>query len=205
MVVIILISMLALLAVPSMATAREDRLAFRSADQLARVVHEARTRAMARGAAQLVVLTTNGTSDRGTAIAYETLDATLHPISSCKTPGQWAGAILGGSATNPVVAGHNLNGTAASLQAQTGLETAMTVSGVAALVTVMCFTPGGRVYAVPSAAGPTSAAVNALPVAQPFTGEVVLAVMRKRGGGTAQGLTRNVIISASGATRIRSQ
>jgi Tfp pilus assembly protein FimT len=208
MVVVFLIAILAMMAVPNMLVAREDRLAFRSADQMARVIHEGRTRAMARGAAQLVVLSGNGTVDRGTALVFESVDATAHPVSSCKIANEWAG-VPAGSATNLVIAGNNLNGPAGSIQVIAGLETAITVDmavaagAVAAPVVVICFTPGGRVYVVP---GPDIAtALVGLPTATPFTGYLNLAVARKPGGGAANGLTRNVIMTAAGGTRIRSQ
>jgi hypothetical protein len=184
-----------------MLTAREDRLAFRSADQIARVIHEGRTRAMARGAAQLVVLSGNGTVDRGTALAFESVDATNHPVSSCKIQNEWAG-VPAGTATNPLIGGQNLNGPLNSMQVTAGLQTAISVSGVAAPFVVVCFTPGGRVYVVP---GPDVAtALAGLPVAAPFTGDLNLAVARMPGGGPAEGLTRNVVMTAAGGTRIRS-
>jgi prepilin-type N-terminal cleavage/methylation domain-containing protein len=201
MVVVFLIAILAMLAVPNMLVAREDRLAFRSADQMARVIHEGRTRAMARGAAQLVVLSGNGAVDRGTAIVFESVDATNHPVSSCKLANEWAG-VPAGSATNVIIAGNNLNGPAGSLQVLAGLETAITVGGVATPVVVVCFTPGGRVYVVPG--GDAATALGSLPTAAPFTSSINLAVARKPGGGATNGLTRNVIMTAAGGTRIRS-
>jgi prepilin-type N-terminal cleavage/methylation domain-containing protein len=208
MVVVILIAILAMMAVPNMLVAREDRLAFRSADQMARVIHEGRTRAMARGAAQLVAITADGTADRGTALVYESVDATNHPVSSCKISGEWAGVLTTPpGATTVLVAGNNLNGPTGSLQVSAGLETAITVdmgagsSGYVAVV--ICFTPGGRVYVVPAA--DITTALTSLPSAAPFTGTLNLAVARKpNGAASASGLTRNVIMTAAGGTRIRS-
>jgi type IV fimbrial biogenesis protein FimT len=202
MVVVILIAILAMMAVPNMLVAREDRLAFRSADQMARVIHEGRTRAMARGAAQLVAITGSGTTDRGTALVFESVDATKHPVSSCKLTSEWGG-VPAGSATNLLVAGNNLNGALGTLQVTAGLETAISVDGAATPAVVVCFTPGGRVYVV--AAADIATAVSGLPAAAPFTGVLNLAVARKPGGGTANGLTRNVIMTAAGGTRIRSR
>jgi type IV fimbrial biogenesis protein FimT len=206
MVVVFLIAILAMLAVPNMLVAREDRLAFRSADQMARIIHEGRTRAMARGAAQLVAITADGTADRGTALVFESVDATKHPVSACKIAKEWDG-VPAGSATNLIIAGNNLNGGAGSLQESAGLETAITVDKGAGsavyLAVVICFTPGGRVYVVPAA--DIATALLDLPTAAPFTGTLNLAVARKPGGAaTASGLTRNVIMTAAGGTRIRS-
>jgi prepilin-type N-terminal cleavage/methylation domain-containing protein len=202
MVVVFLIAILAMIAVPNMLVAREDRLAFRSADQMARIIHEGRTRAMARGAAQLVVITANGVTDRGTALVFESVDATNHPVSSCKISNEWAG-VPAGSATNPIIAGNNLNGPAGSLQVQAGLQTAITVGGTGWDAVVVCFTPGGRVYVVGAADAAT--ALSGLPTAAPFTSNLNIAVARMVGTPlAANGLTRNVIMTAAGGTRIRS-
>ncbi len=208
MVVVVLIAILAVMAVPSMMVAREDRLAFRSADSIARVIHEARTRAMARGAAELVLITSDGTVDRGSVVVFESIAATtLLPVSSCKISSEWAG-VPAGSTTNPIIKGYEMNGSAGSLQTTTGLQTALTLnkSGVASTpkVIVLCFTPGGRLYV----AGGTNIAapIAALPLELPFAGEIIVGVERRPGGSaTAVGLTRNVIINSAGGTRLKSQ
>lgn len=203
MVVVVLISILAVIAVPTMAVARQDRLAFREADTFAQLIHGARLAAMARGAAQFVLLTSNGTTDRGKLLVFESVDASGNPQSPCKLSGQWAG-LPGGSTTNPIVAGENLNGGAGSMQEVAGLQTTLTIGAGSAVNTVgICFTPSGRTYV---ASGSTLAAVlTAIQSARPFTSELVVAVQRKPGGGAAVGLTRNVIMTSNGATRILSK
>ncbi len=204
MVVVVLISILAVIAIPTMSAAKEDRLAFRTADTFARLLHDSHTRAMGRGAAQLVLVTSNGTTDRGSIITFESLDVAGRPVGACKNNDEWTGAYATppGNATNPVVAGENLNTGAGSLQVSAGLETTLQVTGVAANVAVICFTPSGRVYVTTGATA--TAAVNLLPLAQPFAGDIVMSVVRKPGGGAVNGLTRNIIMTASGATRIQS-
>lgn len=202
MVVVIIVAMLAVMAVPNMAVAREDRLAFREADTFAKVIHVARTRAMARGAAQLVSITSDGTTDRGSILAYEGLNAEGRPQSPCKIPGSWS-QVPGGGGLNPLTAGENLNTAANSMQVKAGLETVLTVNGQTEKAVAICFTPGGRVYVAPGAT--VAAAVGDLPTTQPFAGDLNLAFQRKPGGVGPVGLVRNVIMTPTGATRIRSK
>ncbi len=202
MVVVMLIAVLAMLAVPSMAASREDRLAFRTADTFARLIHDAQTRALGRGAAHLVIITANGIVDRGSVLTYEAVDVAGRPVGACKNNGEWTDALAGGGPLNPAVGGESLNTGATSLQVRAGLETSLQVTGVAATAVVVCFTPGGRVYVVTAANA--AAAVALLPVTQPFTGDIDLQVVRKPNGGAINGLTRHVLMSAGGATRIRS-
>lgn len=203
MVVVILIAILAVIAVPTMAVARLDRMAFREADTFARLIHGARLNAMARGSAQFVLITSDGATDRGTLRVFETLDATGHPQSPCKLTGQWGG-LPAGSATNPIVAGENLNGAADSTYAVAGIETSLSVGGGSAVKAVgICFTPGGRTYVASGA--DLATVLAAIPTTLPFNSDLSIGVMRKPGGGTAVGVTRTVIMTATGATRIRSK
>lgn len=201
MVVVVVIAILAVIALPSMAVAREDRLAFREAETFAHIIHNARTRAMARGAAQLVTITTNGTSDRGQILTYETLDASGRPQSPCKLPSQWSD-VPGGGARNPLLAGENMNGDANSLQVIAGLQSKLQIGGAALQAAVICFTPGGRVYV--TSGDTVAAAVAALPLAQPFTSDLSFTVMRMPGGGAAVGVQRRIIVTAAGGTRLTS-
>ncbi|MCL2724628.1 MAG: prepilin-type N-terminal cleavage/methylation domain-containing protein [Polyangiaceae bacterium] len=207
MVVVVLIAIVAMLAVPSMAVAREDRLAFREANAFAELIHGARTQAMGRGAAQLVTITTSGTDDRGTVLVYESLDGTGRPQSSCRMQGAWAGvgAPFPGAPTNPIRGGENINGAAGSLVVTAGLQTSLNVNGVTGInAAAICFTPGGRTY-VTTDASPLAAA-NALTLAPPFNGDLTFSVTRNPHGSAGPvGLTRDVIMTSAGATRIRSQ
>src|SRR5207245_1893651 len=87
MVVVVLIAILTALAVPTMSTARDDRLCFDFARRMASLVQHARSRAAARGAAHLIVFD-GDTGGAGRAVVFEALDgASLpNPVSSCKLP-----------------------------------------------------------------------------------------------------------------------
>lgn len=207
MVVVVLISILAVLAIPAMAAAREDRLAFRTATTFAQVIHDAQTQAQGRGAAQLVLVTANGTVDRGQVRSFESVDAANKPVSTCKANSEWAG-VPAGSALNVVTNIADNNTGAGTLHVTAGIQTSISATFPPAAPQVdkavaICFTPGGRVYVT---LGPTPAAVlAAMETADAFTGSVTLTVQRKPGGGTAEGLDRLVIMTAGGATRVHSK
>ncbi len=88
------------------------------------------------------------------------------------------------------------------MQVVAGLETTLQVSGVAKAAVIVCFTPGGRVYVVHGA--DVGTARDLLPTAAPFTGDVIFEVFRKPGG-VQHGLSRQVIMTANGATRLHSR
>src|SRR5579872_4629941 len=66
LVVVMIIGILAALAIPTMSTSKYDRAAYDDAGSIMQLFREARTRAVARGAAQLVTMSSNGLTDRGT-------------------------------------------------------------------------------------------------------------------------------------------
>lgn len=206
MVVVVLVSILAALAVPGVTGARDDRLAFKTADTFARIIHGARTRALGNGAAQLVVITTDAATDRGTILTFEALDVRGNAVSTCKNFGQWLG-VPAGSVLNPMIAFENTNGVggAVSTYAQAGIESSLRVNGVAQKAAVICFTGGGRVYVTSDPAAVIPAPRDAIAAADPFTGDLIFSVVRKPGAGVAIGLTRQVIMTSGGATRIHSQ
>src|SRR5262249_9881574 len=101
MVVVILISILAVLAIPSMGAAKYDRLAFSEASNLTELLRSARTRSLARGSAVLVRLqadtsgsanpTQRGRFEMWEAVAPNATGAGWNrtPRSSCKSPTRW--------------------------------------------------------------------------------------------------------------------
>ena len=128
MVVIIMISLLAIMAVPAMKTARDDRMAFDYARQFQAIVHRGEIRAQARGAAHLVIIDRTAAT-RGRATLVEAVDATLavdggpKPVSSCRGQrdatgtfiNHWAGAEAwtpGGPnpALSPIIDNTNVDG-----------------------------------------------------------------------------------------------
>ena len=123
------------------------------------------------------------------------------PVSACKNTDEWLG-VPAGSALNVLVAGQDTNAGVGSLQVNAGLESTVQVTGVAATFTVICFTPGGKVYVTTGPDVPT--AIGLLPAANAFTGDVIMEVLRKPGG-VQVGLRRQIIMTSSGAVRIHSK
>ena len=114
MVVVVIIGIMAALAVPSMRLTTFDRHAYDDAGAIMQLFRSARTRAIARGGAVLIRMTTSGTKDRGTFTMWEAVTtsvggggAVATPVASCKTPTVWDTT----KATTRLVDGVNLNGT----------------------------------------------------------------------------------------------
>src|SRR5690348_10435510 len=74
MVVVLLVAILTALAMPSMSVARDDRLTFNYAQQIAGMIHRARARAAGRGAAHMVTVSPG--AGRGQFVLFEALDGT---------------------------------------------------------------------------------------------------------------------------------
>jgi type II secretory pathway pseudopilin PulG len=194
MVVVIIISIVAALAIPSMTVARNDREAYEDAASIMMLFREARTRAVARGAAQILSMSANGTGDRGTfqlfeAVAQNPATATVTllgqtPVSSCKTGPAGPTAFQPLNATNGnvrLVDGVNLNSPASSIEAVADIETQLFFYASPANATqtafplgYVCYTPLGRSYvqlwpnAVPNFDG-------ALPTISPIVARVTRA------------------------------
>ncbi|MFO0742122.1 MAG: prepilin-type N-terminal cleavage/methylation domain-containing protein [Labilithrix sp.] len=225
MVVVILIAMLAMMAAPSMVTARGDRLAFSYARQVADAVHTARTRAAGRGAAHLVVYEQSiAGGDRGRVLVFEGLDGTdntatpkgPNPWPGCRRPNQWAfaGAWAGGTdATNSaaVVDAVNVNATNTSdiiikenirLVARFTLASSSAPGAVDAFA--LCTTPNGTTY-FGSGANASDAIKNMQAAVTPFTDVIEVDVQRHDSSNAPVGLNRRVIIAGAGAPRIKSE
>ena len=141
MVVVVIVSILAFLAIPSMSTARFDHVAYSDAGSIMMLLRQARMRAIARGGAELVAMTANGTSDRGTFGLWEAVTLNPNggagsarlPVPNCSAPTQWGTPVASYGAQAPItvvasgmqgnnqqsvvfIDGVNLNTTAASVQ-----------------------------------------------------------------------------------------
>jgi type II secretory pathway pseudopilin PulG len=213
MVVVILIGILAVLAIPEMSTAQIDRRAYNDAILVAELFREARTRAMGRGAAEMILMTQSGNwtgPNRGTFQLWEgyvlALPAILpigSPMSTCGAPTVWpasaasGGAVVEGAATAQLVDGINLNGNIEHLD-QIWSTITGPGGGTALAGAYMCFTPLGRTYFTAGVAGPAFVAGS------PMLGEVQISVQRARDGAQV-GITRTVVVPNSGATRIISK
>lgn len=194
LVVVVLVTLLTALAVPTMGEARKERLAHELTRSVGGLVTTARTRAMARGSAHLLLLTTEAGAP-ATFLLFEARDPVGRPQSSCRTAGTWT--LPAGSATNQLVERVDF-----STGAIADLVGTLQVDGVDAAAVVMCATPGGRLY-VRSGSGAQGAA-NLLETAQPFTGLVEVRSTRLRGG-VQTGPTRRLLLPAAGSPRLVSE
>lgn len=219
MVVIILISLLAIMAVPAMKTARDDRMAFDYARQFQALIHRAEIRAMSRGAAHLVIIDrTNGS--RGRATLFEAVDETPvgsggpKPISSCRGQRNAAGAYInhwaeatawvpgsGAMTYSPLVDNVNLDGPGV----EAGMNLFATIIEQTTIFPVMaiCYSPGGSVYAAPGAT--PSAAVAAMRAANVYTNYFEVEISRHDAANNTLGLKRRIIVAGGAAPRILSQ
>jgi prepilin-type N-terminal cleavage/methylation domain-containing protein len=216
MVVVVLIAILAMIAAPAMRVARDDRMAFDYARQIQQLTSRARTRAAARGGAQLIVAGPSGL--RGRVWLFEALDNTAAPLgpnpaSSCRTVGQWAPvSVYNPAAPAPsnlvaLVDGLELDTVGVNVDADIRAAFFMSdptnpllLSGTPAFA--MCFTPNGTVFAAEGA--DVGAAILNMQSRAPFTGTAQVRITRNNAGAPV-GLSRNVTIAGAAAARIQSQ
>ncbi len=209
LVVVLIIGILAALAIPTMSTAKYDRATYNDAGSIMQLFREARTRALARGAAQMISMTSNGQTDRGTFQLWESVSINPQgnglqrlPVPNCTSPTTWL-PLNAGNLGIVLVDGVNLNnpGSAAgvTIEDDADIETAMQIysdptnnTAVAFNVGYVCYTPLGRSY------------VNVGATAQPVfdgvlatVGVVELKVTRATGG-----TIRSVLLPPSGMARL---
>lgn len=208
-VVVTVIGIFAMLAMPSMGDSRYDRMAYDDTASVMELVRSARTRAMGRGAAVMVTLTTNNTI--GNFRMYEAVDPNPTqgnaadariPRSTCMNP--TADAWKPGDTRNAFIDGVDMNGSAQIdgnfavrivTFASDGTETVVpTVS--------ICFNPAGRSYLYVGGGSPTFSP------AAPFLGTIAVDVVRLLPGTSGisaanqKGVARRVLIPSSGNTRM---
>jgi type II secretory pathway pseudopilin PulG len=211
MVVVVLIGILAMIAVPAMRVARDDRQVFDYARRIEQLATRARARAAGRGAAHLLVAGPSGT--RGKVFLFEALDGPLpnptgNPMSSCKGA-QFTDAgtyVLGTVSPNVrLIDGLDLDAPSgvnvdADIRARYALGTGLPGSSGAI---AMCITPGGTTFVGADATIPLAiTAMQGQPA--PFSSFFEIRVTRNSGGAPV-GLQRRVIIAGSAAARIKSQ
>ncbi len=208
MVVVVLVSILAVLAIPALRRARDDKAAFDYARQAQLLIARARARAAGTGGAHLVV-TDGKTGVRGRVLLFEARDGTAPPggpnyTSSCKRAGQWdqvdafAPGVVGNIAR--IVDGFDLNGTGIVVDAD--IRALPYVDNAAYGAAVLCVTPGGQTFAGRGA--DLAGAIGDMIASTAFTGVYEVRVMRHVGGAQI-GLTRRVIAAGMAAPRIRSE
>lgn len=220
MVVVILIGILAVLAIPTMITGRDEGHVYHDASEIAELLRMARARAIGRESAVAVSLTsTNSPSsaDLGTFRMVEgTLAATLNvggagalggspvaPLFAVGTPSPtcsgavWPANVAATAAA--MIDGVNMNG---KIEQQAFIYSSMTASNTPAVVpgitpaAWVCYTALGRAYM-------SIGAVPAFVTGAPMVGVIQVDVNRSSGGSQI-GIHRTVIIPPSGAARIYS-
>ena len=209
LVVVMIIGILAALAIPTMSTAKFDRATYDDAGAIMQLFREARTRAMARGAAQLVTLTSNGLADRGTFQLWESVainptgnGVQRLPVPNCTSPTVWGTPPSSSNPLTILIDGVNLNTqttVANSIEAEADIRTTMQIysdptnnTAVGFTAGYICYTPLGRSYVnVGAAAQPIFDGVLAT------VGVVELQVSRATGGSI-----RSVLLPPSGMARI---
>jgi len=208
MVVVILIGVLTVTAIPTMAEARYNARTLDDATMVAELFRTGRTRAMARGAAMLLQVSSanaQASADLGTFMLYEAQSIggsgvtpplpVGAPLSSCGSPTTVWSTIISNAATT-LIDQVNFN-RATEQNAQIWATIADTSGAVGA--GSLCYTPLGRAYYQATATPSFTPGVNLL------HGELQIALHRSGTGSGATGLTRTVIVPDSGSTRIVSK
>lgn len=233
MVVVLLISILAAIATPTMSVARADRLAFDYARQTSELFHNARARAAGRGSAHLVIYSTDATygGDRGAVYMFEGLDGAgppstdpgPNPSSTCRSAGQWAKAgayapgdardtpisrlidfvDLNSSKTNSTQVREDIRMIAHTLNTAEPAPAGPHVPGTAIKSIAMCVTPNGSTF-VGFGGSPSGAIESMISSAKSYTNTFEIDVVRQRSG-TPVGLIRRVILTGAAAPRIKSE
>jgi prepilin-type N-terminal cleavage/methylation domain-containing protein len=209
-IVVMIIGVIAALAIPTMSVTHFDRRAYDDAGSVTQLLRSARTRAIARGGAVLVAMTSNGTTDRGTFLTFEAVSTNVTdafgntglnrtPVSSCKSPTNWTPLPVGGTTNTSVllVDGVNLNapldGTA-NIQTQFFIYPNPTTNAQTAVPSAanICYSPLGRSYVATGAAA-QGMFDGQLPTVSPFEIMVTFA-----NGGTK----RSVLLPPNGMARL---
>ncbi len=222
MVVVVIISILCVLAIPTLSHEGYERRAFTDAANVSELVREARTRAIARGLAELVVMSANSAGNTASFMLYEATSSTTSDAgvtsttaySSCGAPTVWPGAT--GTVTATLIDGFQIaptsSGTNQTIEGLGNVNMRVNDPNLGTSIgsdnLYLCFTPAGRTWygrgsappssfaSLASAGGIGAVTVDVTTGSFPTTGV---------GGTSATNLIRTVWIPPSGATRITSQ
>jgi Tfp pilus assembly protein FimT len=219
MVVVMIVSILTVLAVPSLSHESWDRRAYTDAASVAGLVREARTRSVGRGAAELLVMNGESSGNNATFALWEATTAGVDAgpgasvQTTCGPPTTWPG----GTSTSTATLIDAFSIANSSLESIGNGNINMQVfdpTGAAATGSLfLCFTPSGRTYYTTGAVGTAPANF------QPLTGTVGAVIVQVAAGppgvtspmpttynGTsATNVVRNVWIPPSGSTSITTQ
>jgi prepilin-type N-terminal cleavage/methylation domain-containing protein len=215
MVVVMLVALLAMLATPSFAIARNDRAAFDYARQFQQVLARARSRAAGTGAAHLAVLG-GGADSRGYMRVYAASDgATIpSPVSSCKQDAQWAEVaeskvdLTAKKAVFLEFVDMNSNGINKDMNLKTAFSSSASTDPGSLNVIVVCVSPSGTTFVGTSATAGDSgvkAAITAMQDSTAYTGWAMASIQRHDSADAPIGLAREVIITGGAAPRIYSK
>jgi type II secretory pathway pseudopilin PulG len=222
MVVVVLVAILTALAIPSLLGARADRVPAAHATRLSLLIRSARARAIDRGAAVMVAMSTDGATNRGNFSEWEAVGpnpgttggagkgANRLPLSTCRGL-HWDNDLSSNTTRN--VATNNGFG----MQFVDGLklgggidddnDVRTLIAGATTGTQCLCFSPSGRAYADATCTQPTGSSGSA--VYKPAAGPQFQALTSNQGinvtiqrGTTPIGLRRMVMIPPSGATRV---
>jgi hypothetical protein len=173
MVVVMIISIVCVLAIPTLSHEGYERRAYTDAANVAELVREARTRAVARGAAELLVMHADPTGNAASFMLYEAntgsptvndagaIGAATTGSSTCNSPTVWPGSA--GAVTASFVDGFQIAATAGasaqSLEALGNINMRINdpITGLAVTTNLyLCFTPAGRTWYAEGATPPAS-------------------------------------------------
>ncbi|HEX8795685.1 MAG TPA: prepilin-type N-terminal cleavage/methylation domain-containing protein [Polyangiaceae bacterium] len=234
LVVVIIIGILAALAIPTMSTARYDREAYTDAGSIMMLFREARMRAIARGGAEMVAMTANGVTDRGTFGLWEATQnnpgagaagsAARLPMPSCMAPTLWGTggqppaygtqgfvSLATDTGTNNqrgiiFVEGVSLNGAASTLEGVADIETQLYYYQNPASAAPVAFNTG---YVCFSPLGRSYVNVVGAPQAifdgsLPSVTVIEARVVRGVNNNVASGQIRSVLLPPNGMARLYS-
>jgi type II secretion system protein H len=193
MVVVVLIGLLAVLAIPSMSAAALDRHVYEDAANIQDLIRESRARAMGRGGAVMIAMSTK--SSQGSFRAYE-MNTSVDgggqnlPLTSCKAPSNWTDVANLRDVNDAMMdftyeQSNHIKATLYGTDSKTAVDEAF-----------LCFTPGGRTYYSKTASfdgdGTLSGALR------------VQVAHYDSSGSNAIGIVRQVLVPPSGAARVAS-
>ncbi len=210
MSVVIMVMILAALAIPNFAPARADRAAYDDAGTLAELFRVARTRAIARGTAELVSLAADPTTNQlGRYELWEAVGVNpiaggnnRSPVASCKSPTTWTldpTNQAGASFNSLFIDAVDMNGT---VEQQANIRSAITYAGAAITQMYLCYTPAGRVYFSGYNGGVPNFNLQ-VPLTTPV--EIDVTIYDSTQASLYRGTKRSVLVPGAGMARVVSR
>jgi len=210
MSVVIMVMILAAIAIPNFAPARADRAAYDDAGTLAELFRVARTRAIARGTAELVYLWADPTNGQlGRYELWEAVSINLGsagnnrtPVASCKSPTTWTldpTNQTGTSFNSLFLDAVDMNGL---IEQQANVRSTITYAGALTTQMYLCYTPAGRVYYSAYNGGVPNFTLQG-PLTTPV--EIDVTIYDATQASSYRGTKRSVLVPGSGMARVVSQ